>query len=220
MTLVRVEVAEWVATVTLDRPDVHNAFDASLIAELRATFVALSREGPMDLRAVVLAGNGPSFCAGADGDAVADPLDAGPLSPKPSVNTTIGPSGDWPIAGCDDGPRSRSALKICEPSSPSKPKTAVGATTTIVPSAATTGEDSPPVTSAPSSLMSSLVHATANGADGPSETPLCSPPPWNWTQSASAASGAPRTIATVTEATAIERCDVRERWERRKAASS
>jgi methylglutaconyl-CoA hydratase len=55
-----------VARVTLQRPDVHNAFDASLIAELRGTFAALSREMPTELRAVVLAGDGPSFCAGAD----------------------------------------------------------------------------------------------------------------------------------------------------------
>jgi len=57
-----------VARVTLTRPDVHNAFNASVIAELRTTFAALAREGPTDLRAVALAGAGPSFCAGADID--------------------------------------------------------------------------------------------------------------------------------------------------------
>jgi methylglutaconyl-CoA hydratase len=55
-----------VARVTLMRPDVHNAFNAAVIAELRAAFGALAREGPTQLRAVVLAGAGPSFCAGAD----------------------------------------------------------------------------------------------------------------------------------------------------------
>jgi methylglutaconyl-CoA hydratase len=55
-----------VARVTLARPDVHNAFDASLIAELRTAFAALARESPAELRAVVLAGDGPTFCAGAD----------------------------------------------------------------------------------------------------------------------------------------------------------
>ena len=55
-----------VARVTLDRPAVHNAFDASLIAELRAAFTAFGRESAIELRAVVLAGAGPSFCAGAD----------------------------------------------------------------------------------------------------------------------------------------------------------
>jgi methylglutaconyl-CoA hydratase len=57
-----------VARVTLARPNVRNAFDASLIAELRATFAAFERESPTELRAVVLAGEGETFCAGADID--------------------------------------------------------------------------------------------------------------------------------------------------------
>ncbi|GAC1670719.1 MAG: enoyl-CoA hydratase-related protein [Candidatus Limnocylindrales bacterium] len=55
-----------VVRLTLARPDVHNAFNASLIAGLRQTFARLSRESPTELRVVVLAGDGPSFCAGAD----------------------------------------------------------------------------------------------------------------------------------------------------------
>ena len=55
-----------VARVTLARPDVHNAFDASTIAELRSIFTTLAREDAERLRVVVLAGDGPSFCAGAD----------------------------------------------------------------------------------------------------------------------------------------------------------
>jgi methylglutaconyl-CoA hydratase len=55
-----------IARLTLTRPDVHNALDAALIAELRAAFAALAREGPTELRAVVLSGVGPSFSAGAD----------------------------------------------------------------------------------------------------------------------------------------------------------
>jgi methylglutaconyl-CoA hydratase len=55
-----------VARVTLTRPAVRNAFDASLIADLRATFGALERDSPTELRAVVLAGEGETFSAGAD----------------------------------------------------------------------------------------------------------------------------------------------------------
>ena len=55
-----------VARLKLNRPDVHNAFNAELIGELRATFRKLAEETPETLRAVVLAGAGPSFCAGAD----------------------------------------------------------------------------------------------------------------------------------------------------------
>jgi methylglutaconyl-CoA hydratase len=59
---------DMVARLTLSRPERHNAFDASLIAELRSAFGALAREQPTSLRAVVLAGDGPTFCAGADID--------------------------------------------------------------------------------------------------------------------------------------------------------
>ncbi len=55
-----------VARVTLARPEVHNALNGTLIADLRTAFGALALEGPVELRAVVLAGDGPSFCAGAD----------------------------------------------------------------------------------------------------------------------------------------------------------
>jgi methylglutaconyl-CoA hydratase len=54
------------ARVTLDRPEVRNAFNAELIGELRTTFDGFARETPDALRGVVLAGNGPVFCAGAD----------------------------------------------------------------------------------------------------------------------------------------------------------
>jgi methylglutaconyl-CoA hydratase len=57
---------ESVVRVTLDRPDVHNAFNEVVIDELRRLFARLADEPPERLRAVVLAGSGPSFCAGAD----------------------------------------------------------------------------------------------------------------------------------------------------------
>lgn len=55
-----------VARVTLARPEVRNAFNAQLIGELHAAFSELSSEPPDRLRAVVLAGDGPVFSAGAD----------------------------------------------------------------------------------------------------------------------------------------------------------
>jgi len=55
-----------VARVWLNRPEVHNAFNADLIGELRATFRGFADEPAEQLRVVVLAGIGPSFCAGAD----------------------------------------------------------------------------------------------------------------------------------------------------------
>jgi methylglutaconyl-CoA hydratase len=53
-----------VATVTLNRPDVHNAMNAQLIKELTQCFHHLS--GDDSVSAIVLTGNGKSFCAGAD----------------------------------------------------------------------------------------------------------------------------------------------------------
>ncbi len=52
------------ATVALDRPQIRNAFDDVLIGELTAAFRALDADA--SVRVVVLAGNGPAFCAGAD----------------------------------------------------------------------------------------------------------------------------------------------------------
>jgi methylglutaconyl-CoA hydratase len=59
----RVERNGAVLRVTLARVERRNAFDAGLIAELAAAFSAVG-----DARAVVLAGEGESFCAGADVD--------------------------------------------------------------------------------------------------------------------------------------------------------
>lgn len=56
--------SEGVATVTLNRPDIHNAFDDALIRELGETFDQLSQKP--EIRALVLASNGKSFSAGAD----------------------------------------------------------------------------------------------------------------------------------------------------------
>lgn len=62
--MVQLALSGRVATLTMNRPDVHNAFNAELIAELTA---ALTRVGAdPEVRAVVLTGTGKSFSAGAD----------------------------------------------------------------------------------------------------------------------------------------------------------
>ena len=53
-----------VATIWMNRPDLHNAFDEDLIAELTAACKALDDDD--DVRVVILAGRGKSFSAGAD----------------------------------------------------------------------------------------------------------------------------------------------------------
>jgi methylglutaconyl-CoA hydratase len=55
-----------VATVTLNRPEKHNAFDEGLVADLASMFRELGADP--ELRAVVLRASGRNFCAGADID--------------------------------------------------------------------------------------------------------------------------------------------------------
>jgi methylglutaconyl-CoA hydratase len=61
MSALRIEADGPLLRITMARPDRRNAFDAALIDELRAAFADVG-----DVRAVVLAGDGPSFSAGAD----------------------------------------------------------------------------------------------------------------------------------------------------------
>jgi methylglutaconyl-CoA hydratase len=61
MSALRVERDGDLLRITLARPETRNAFDPALISELAEAFVDVGTS-----RAVVLAGDGPSFCAGAD----------------------------------------------------------------------------------------------------------------------------------------------------------
>ncbi|HEY4636629.1 MAG TPA: enoyl-CoA hydratase-related protein, partial [Burkholderiales bacterium] len=62
--MLKLDVTGGVARLTLDRPEIRNAFDDALIAALTQALRALDADDKV--RAVVLAGNGPAFCAGAD----------------------------------------------------------------------------------------------------------------------------------------------------------
>lgn len=64
MKHLQLQVANLVATVTLNRPEVRNAFNDEVIAEITEVFNALA--GRDDVRCIVLAANGTAFCAGAD----------------------------------------------------------------------------------------------------------------------------------------------------------
>lgn len=56
--------ASGLARITLNRPEKHNAFDAGTIVDLTHAFARLGEDA--DVRAILLSGEGPSFCAGAD----------------------------------------------------------------------------------------------------------------------------------------------------------
>ena len=101
------EEADGVAIVTLDRPDVHNAFDETMQRELRDTWRALRTND--DVRAVVLTGaGGKSFCTGIDRSEV--PTDEGTYYFDPFTyddpGRTIGPrsQGLWkPVIAAVNG---------------------------------------------------------------------------------------------------------------------
>ena len=59
-----VSILDKVATVTLNRPELRNAFNETTIAELAQAFDELGQDE--QVRAIVLAANGLAFCAGAD----------------------------------------------------------------------------------------------------------------------------------------------------------
>jgi methylglutaconyl-CoA hydratase len=61
---ITVEIADRIARVTLNRPEVRNAFNGVMVGELNGTFRALRRNA--EVRVIVLTGAGKAFCAGAD----------------------------------------------------------------------------------------------------------------------------------------------------------
>lgn len=108
------------ATLTLNRPERHNAFDATLIAELTDAFVALATNDAVQV--AILTGAGPSFCAGgdanwmrasatmsreqnvADAEALAAMFDAAWQLPKPLIGRVNGAAiggGAGLVACCD-----------------------------------------------------------------------------------------------------------------------
>ena len=73
---VRLEVADGIATITLDRPDALNALTVPMKRELLAAFRAVTRDP--EARVVILTGAGRAFCAGQDLKERLEP-DAAPL---------------------------------------------------------------------------------------------------------------------------------------------
>ena len=118
--MLKLEKKAGIARVTLDRPEVRNAFDDALIASLRKCFTGLA--GDSSVRAVVLAGGGTAFCAGADlnwmkrmaqyghdenlddARALAEMLAALDRLPQPTIARVHGPAfagGTGLVAACD-----------------------------------------------------------------------------------------------------------------------
>lgn len=62
--MLKIETAGAIATVTLNRPEMRNAFNDEVIGDLARAFADLGRRD--DVRCIVLAAAGTAFCAGAD----------------------------------------------------------------------------------------------------------------------------------------------------------
>lgn len=124
----RIDTTGFVARITLTRPEVRNAFNDEVIQQLKAAFEAVGQR--TDVRAVVLAAEGPAFCAGADlnwmrrmADYTRDEnlADAGQLAamlqaiyecPKPTIAAVQGDvyaGGMGLVAACDIAVSVRSA---------------------------------------------------------------------------------------------------------------
>jgi len=118
--MLNVDIRNGVARVTLDRPEVRNAFDDALIQKLQTSFETLAKDP--SVRVMVLAGNGPAFCAGADlnwmkrmagygydenladAQALATMLATLERMPKPTIARVHGPvfaGGTGLVAACD-----------------------------------------------------------------------------------------------------------------------
>jgi len=129
--MLKIDKRNGVARVTLDRPDLRNAFDDELIKLLHDCFVSLGKDE--EVRVVILAGSGPAFCAGADlnwmkrmakygyqenlADAEALALMLATLDrlPKPTIARVHGPvfaGGTGLVAACDIAVGTREA-KFC-----------------------------------------------------------------------------------------------------------
>ena len=115
-----VDKKDGIARVTLNRPEVRNAFYDALIKQLHESFLSLGKDD--SVKAIVLAGNGPAFCAGADlnwmkrmagygykenladARALADMLATLDRLPKPTIARVHGPAfagGTGLVAACD-----------------------------------------------------------------------------------------------------------------------
>lgn len=107
--MLKIEISDQgCAIVTLNRPDIHNAFDEELIAQLKENFSNIAINP--DVRLIVIAATGPTFCAGADlnwmkrmashsyeknmadGMALAEMLHTIASCPKPIIGKVQGPA--------------------------------------------------------------------------------------------------------------------------------
>jgi len=106
MTEVLVEVADLIATVTLNRPTRRNAISGALLTGLRAAMSEL--DARPDVRAIVLTGADPAFCAGLDLAELGQP--GGPLAAA-ARGPVLGDLAT-PLIGAVNGPAVTGGLEL------------------------------------------------------------------------------------------------------------
>src|SRR5947209_7768207 len=127
---IKYEVDEQILTITLNRPDKLNAFNAQMQAELIAAFDAADKDD--DVRAVIVTGAGRAFCAGADLGAGADTFDQAKREGRRAPRQTPEGSDDYSDEAIRDG-GGRVTLRIYESLKPviaaiNGPAVGIGAT--------------------------------------------------------------------------------------------
>jgi enoyl-CoA hydratase len=106
MSEVLVQVTDEVAVVTLNRPERRNAISGSLLAALREALATLGSR--LDVRAIVLTGADPAFCAGLDLTELGEPQ--GPLSVA-GIGAVF-PALTTPLIGAINGPAVTGGLEL------------------------------------------------------------------------------------------------------------
>jgi enoyl-CoA hydratase/carnithine racemase len=129
---IQVELAEHVLTVTLNRPEQLNTFNAAMMNELIAVFDRADASD--EVRAVIVTGAGRAFCAGADLSQGGKTFDYEARADRPGMAGAVAPDGrvDWGNEAVRDG-GGRVTLRIFESLKPviaaiNGPAVGIGAT--------------------------------------------------------------------------------------------
>src|SRR5881227_3715740 len=127
---IRCEVGDSIQTITLNRPDKLNAFNAAMMNELIAAFDLADKDD--DVRAVIVTGAGRAFCAGADLSAGADTFDQDKREGRRAPRKTAEGGDDYSDEAIRDG-GGRVTLRIFESLKPviaaiNGPAVGIGAT--------------------------------------------------------------------------------------------
>jgi enoyl-CoA hydratase/carnithine racemase len=113
---IKYDVADKIATITLNRPDKLNAFTGVMMAELIEAFGKADADD--NVRVVIVTGEGRGFCAGADLSAGAKTFDYDSRTDRPEkAGVGRGPNIDWSHEGVRDG-GGRVTLRIFESMKP------------------------------------------------------------------------------------------------------